>query len=396
MLHRPVAARRTRWTIGIALALVFGPGWAAGEQPIGVQWIQQLNGSALRLKADGWEAGLQSQAREPDRVWLEPGAGSGSDVTLAGDFAWREDDLSVITRFDYHALAPRAAFNGDERDGSSVQTSVQQRIGKTRLSLDWQEYGEDYALPTDIWFAGDRKRRALRLERPWAGGQLMAGLAKQERNRSKPHRMSVERRWVGWHGVNRSGGTFRVEFEVLDRTPTGSQHWFDGQSEARLRVGLGRQLGRILVTLNSEIFRQTTLRGQELNGTQAGILNLAAETRLASTRFRAWTTASNFELENGHDAAVHAGFQAIADTLWQDVFVEIGIDRAYRSYAWSAAPISESHANGRLRWTPRHLAPYLPPNTEPSLELVADLREHRSGGEAELADPTFMLIWTVR
>ena len=382
--------------LGIVLTLALVPGWAAGEPPIGVQWIQQVNGSALRLKAEGWEAGLQSQAREPDRVWLEPGATAESDVTLAGDFAWRDDDFSVITRFDYQSLAPRAAFNGGERDGSSAQTSLQHRFGKTRISLDWQEFGEDYALPTDIWFAGDRERRALRFERPWAGGQLMAGFAEQERNRSKPHRLKVQRRWVGWHGLNRSGGTFRVEFEHLERTPGGNQHWFDAQSEARLRMGLGRQIGRVLLTLNSEIFRQTTLRGHEMSGTQAGILNLAAETRLASTRLRAWTTASNFDLESGHDAAVHAGFQAIADTLWQNVFVEFGIDRAYRSYAWAAAPISESHANGRLRWTPTQWAPYLPPNAEPSLELVADLREHRSGGDGELADPTFMLIWTVR
>ena len=86
----------------------------------------------------------------------------------------------------------------------------------------------------------------------------------------------------------------------------------------------------------------------------------------------------------------------IADTLWSDVHLEVGVDRAYRDQVWAQASVTESHANGRLRWTPRHLGGYFSPSARPSLELVADLRERRSGGDAELADPTLMLIWTVR
>ena len=154
-------------------------GQATDTSPIGVQWIQHINGSAIRLTADGWEAGIQSQAREPDRLWLQPDARvrDASDLSLAGDFAWRDDRLSVISRIDYHSLAPRPAFNHRERQDASLQTSVQRQFGVWRVAVDWQQFGEDYALPTDIWFAGDRERRALRIERPWAGGQINAEVA---------------------------------------------------------------------------------------------------------------------------------------------------------------------------------------------------------------------------
>lgn len=380
------------------LVLVSTVGQAANTQPIGVQWIQQINGSAIRLKADGWEAGLRSQAREPDRLWLQPGVQSqdASDLTLAGDFSWRDDALSVISRFEYQSLAPRPAFNHRKRQDASIQTSVQRRFGDTRVAVDWQHFGEDYALPTDIWFAGDRQRRAFRVERSWAGGQISAGVADQTRHHSKPHRLQIRRRWLGWHGMRPSGRTLRVEFERLDRRPTGPKGGYDEQSDTRLRLGFGHQLGRLLVNLNTEWFRQQTLRDNTRALTHAGIVNLSAQVRFRLMRIRAWTTASNFDLDAGHNAVLHAGFQAIADTAWPNVYLEIGLDRAYRDDARVSAPVLQSKARGKIRWTPSQPLTDVAPQAKASLELVADLRERRSGGSAEMADPTLMLIWTVR
>ncbi len=375
-----LSARAKRWLFfGLSVALP-GAAPAVDNPPIGVQWIQHINGSAIRLKADGWEAGIRSQAREPDRLWLQPDARvrDASDLSLAGDFAWRDDRLSVISRIDYHSLAPRPAFNHRERQDASVQTSVQRQFGVWRVAVDWQQFGEDYALPTDIWFAGDRERRALRIERPWAGGQINAGLGEQVQQRSKPQRTRTQRRWVGWHGLRRGGRSLRVELEHLDRAPAGVAVGWRQQTETRLRLGMGQQLGRVLLNLNTEWFHQQTLKHQTRSLTRAGIVNLS------------------YDLAAGHNMAVHAGVQAIADTLWSDVHLEVGVDRAYRDQVWAQASVTESHANGRLRWTPRHLGGYFSPNAQPSLELVADLRERRSGGEGELADPTLMLIWTVR
>ncbi|WP_133249074.1 hypothetical protein [Abyssibacter profundi] len=386
-----------RLLLGLSVALP-GAAQAVDNPPIGVQWIQHINGSAIRLTADGWEAGIRSQAREPDRLWLQPDARvrDVSDLSLAGDFAWRDDSLSVVSRIDYHSLAPRPAFNHRKRQDASLQTSVQRRFGVWRVAVDWQQFGEDYALPTDIWFAGDRERRALRVERPWAGGQINLGLAEQVQQRSKPQRTRTQRRWVGWHGIRRGGRSLRVELEHLDRAPAGVAVGWRQQTETRLRLGMGQQLGRVLLNLNTEWFHQQTRRHQTRSLTRAGIVNLSAELPWRRLRLRAWTTASNYDLAAGHNMAVHAGVQAIADTLWSDVHLEVGVDRAYRDQVWAQASVTESHANGRLRWTPRHLGGYFSPSARPSLELVADLRERRSGGDAELADPTLMLIWTVR